>query len=35
MKQTDASEKSDEVIICTDDTVMQLFLSEKAANRLA
>ena len=35
MKQTDASGKSDEVIICTDDTGMQLYLSEKAANRLA
>lgn len=35
MKQAETSDKSDEVIICTDDTGMQLFLSEKAANRLA
>ena len=26
---------NDEVILCTDETGMQLFLSEKAANRLS
>ena len=35
MKQDKSADKYDEVIICTDDTGMQLFLSEKAANRLA
>lgn len=32
---TDGSDRSDDVIICTDETGMQLFLSEKAANRLS
>ena len=32
---TDGSDRSDDVIICTDETGIQLFLSEKAANRLS
>ena len=32
---TDGSDRSEDVIICTDETGMQLFLSEKAANRLS
>ncbi len=34
-RNDDESGKSEDVIICTDDTGMQLYLSEKAANRLA
>ena len=34
MKDKD-KKPNDEVIICTDETGMQLYLSEKAANRLS
>ena len=35
MAQDKDNKSNDEVIICTDDTGMQLYLSEKAANRLS
>ena len=34
-RNDDEPSKSEDVIICTDDTGMQLYLSEKVANRLA
>ena len=35
MTKTKEDKANDEVIICTDDAGMQLYLSEKAANRLS
>ena len=35
MTKTKDNKPKDEVIICTDDAGMQLYLSEKAANRLS
>ncbi len=35
MTKTKDNKPNDEVIICTDDAGMQLYLSEKAANRLS
>ena len=35
MTKDKESKANDEVIICTDETGMQLYLSEKAANRLS
>ena len=35
MTKTKGNEPNDEVIIVTDDAGMQLYLSEKAANRLS
>lgn len=35
MTKTKDNKPNDEVIICTDEAGMQLYLSEKAANRLA
>ena len=35
MTKTKENKASDDVIICTDDAGMQLYLSEKAANRLS
>ena len=35
MTKTKDNKTSDDVIICTDDAGMQLYLSEKAANRLS
>ena len=34
-KAEKSKDRNDEVIICTDETGMQLYLSEKAANRLS
>jgi len=34
-KEDEKSNKNNDVIICTDETGMQLYLSEKAANRLS
>ena len=35
MTKNKDSKANDEVIMCTDETGMQLYLSEKAANRLS
>ena len=35
MTKTKENKQNDEVIMCTDETGMQLYLSEKAANRLS
>ena len=35
MTKTKDNKPNDEVIMCTDETGMQLYLSEKAANRLS
>ena len=35
MAKTKDNNPSDDMIICTDETGMQLYLSEKAANRLS
>ena len=35
MTKTKVNKSDDDVIICTDDAGMQLYLSEKAANRLS
>lgn len=35
MTKSKDNKPSDDVIICTDDVGMQLYLSEKAANRLS
>ena len=35
MTKTKDNKPGDDVIICTDETGMQLYLSEKAANRLS
>ena len=34
-KAEKSKDRNDEVIICTDETGMQLYLSEKAANKLS
>ncbi|MBQ6440090.1 MAG: hypothetical protein IJJ06_08090 [Mogibacterium sp.] len=34
-KEAEKSNKNNDVIICTDEAGMQLYLSEKAANRLS